>query len=144
MSRLLTTAIRNRCRTMLYIMKIPSGCRDKAHERCDLGRWVADALVYATRDDADARTNAWTLTLSFVLCLYLSFFLSQYVGYSRIGSPSLSLKRASEVVRSIIRRGPRRNKERVALIITPQEMFVRDTISRVSFVLCIINSVKFL
>ena len=47
-------------------------------------------------------------------------------------SPTLPPEKASEVAKAIVKRGPRRNKRRVSLIITPEESFVMDTTYRVS------------
>jgi hypothetical protein len=58
----------------------------------------------------------------------LSFLcLSQYVGCTLIVSPTLSAEKAAEVMRRIVREGPRHNKRRVSLFITPEQIFVNDT-----------------
>ena len=61
----------------------------------------------------------------------MTYFL-QYVGCTLIVSHTLKIEKAVELAQKIVKKGPKSNKRRVTLIFTPEEVFVNDTIYRVS------------
>ena len=50
-----------------------------------------------------------------------------------IVSSTISPAKAIEISNEIARKGPKMNKRQVSLILTPEEIFVKDTIHQVSF-----------
>ena len=73
----------------------------------------------------------YTDSLSTIHCLQLRFSSLQYIGCTLVVGPKLVPGRGESVVERLLKAAPRKNKRRITITITPEEIYITDMMYRV-------------
>ena len=93
---------------------------------CTTCAYTKHALIHSTW------AYAYGMNVLRGCCKYIYMSSLQYIGYTLIATPTLSLVRAREVVEKVVKDGVKHNKRKVTLTFAENTIYVSDMWYRVS------------